>query len=126
MMASVFDRLARRPARRVTGRLTERFSNGFASRLGQRLRCRSNHSCNEDDEKSIKKPRHWLNVFTTTNRVWQFLSSLILYGIYIHFVMNERSETQPEQTRRDAISALVRSLAPLVLYALTYMNSRPL
>lgn len=106
MTASVFDRLARRPARRVTSRLTERFSNGFASRLGERLRCRSNRNRNEDNEKNIKKPRHWLNVFTTTNRVWQFLSSLILYGIYMHFVMNERSETQPEQARRAAISAL--------------------
>jgi len=110
MTASVFDRLARRPANRVVSRLAER--------LGERLRCsRFRRGCdgNRDDrelsEKCAKKPRHWLNVFTTTNRVWQFLSALMLYGIYVHFLLNEGSESQAEQARREAISALAPAMS---------------
>ncbi|KAK0640970.1 hypothetical protein B0T16DRAFT_205236 [Cercophora newfieldiana] len=105
MTPSVFDRLARRPAKRVASRIAERLGERFRCR---RLRCsrRSSEGEPSNSEKCAKRPRHWLNVFTTTNRVWQFVSSLMLYGIYVHFLLNEGGESLAEQKRREAISAL--------------------
>lgn len=105
MPASVFDRLARRPVHRVQTRLAERLGNGFTGRLTARIRQRL-RGCGEEREKCVKKPKQWLNVFATTNRVWQFLSALMLYGIYVHFLINDSSEGLVEQKRREAVEAL--------------------
>ena len=105
---SLFDRLARNPANRVTTRLAERFSESHQSRRGVcwRLSHRFRRS-NDINEKQPKKPRHWLSVFATTNRIWQTISSLVMFTVYTYYVSNVKFDTAPSQIRLAAIEGLV-------------------
>ncbi|KAK1759671.1 hypothetical protein QBC47DRAFT_372753 [Echria macrotheca] len=114
---SAFDRLARRPVSRIASRLTERLgaecstqdSTTVASRIclvRERLRTRFRCRGRTQTEKPAKKPRHWLNVFATTNRVWQCVSAFVLYSIYVYFVFDAKSTTLPDQIRSDAIAGI--------------------
>jgi len=134
---SVFDRLARRPARRVTTRLAERFGNGFCDRLRRRLadRFSSSSSCHRrrrwrrrdgdgDDDAAMtstsekradRKPKHWLHVFTTTNRIWQWLSSMLAYAIFAYLALSDEDGRRLEQTQAKAIEGFVGFVPPLVM-----------
>lgn len=114
---TVFDRLARRPATRVTTRLSERFANRSANgrccrvttRLRERFTMGFRRRNDDNNEKKARKQRRWLDVFAATNRFWQCISALILYGIYTYFLMSETSGSLPDQTLSSAIEALVCS-----------------
>ena len=133
---SVFDRLARRPARRVTTRLAERFGNGFGDRLRRRLADRfSSPSCHRrrrwrrcdgdgDDDAAMtstsekradRKPKHWVHVFATTNRIWQWLSSMLAYAIFSYLALSDEEGRRLEQTQAKAIEGFVGFVPPLAM-----------
>jgi hypothetical protein len=106
--------------------LIDRFYRHPRDRIARRLRCRGRMSCGrlpvcEQDSMMSEKcrgrrPVSWLSVFTMTNRVWQFIATLGLYGIYVVLLCNEKAEGAAETTRKEAISGLVRYLSCLCFW----------